>query len=373
MKSTITKKLKRVIETGKTPHSDSWLTEKIRLVNLMSLVNLFLVLGMIVVDFFVSKTHWLSIVAAFIGLIMMIPYYLNYRRRYIGARIAFLILAYVSICFLAVVFGKVFFFQYYLVPGVGMSLIFFRNEIGRKKWIFVFVGIPLWIFLEVWFTRYSPLIAIEGPFVDFIPYFSSFLIFVTAITMVAAFTRESDMQLEAIQMMNYRLKEMANRDSLTGLYNRRFITEQLLYFFGFAKRGNGLLAMAIFDLDHFKEINDTYGHDAGDKVLQTIAQLARDNLRETDLVGRIGGEEFCILFTSGEREKIREAIERFRNAIRNMTVRYDDASISITASFGLAHFSSALERHEDLFRNADSALYRAKHTGRNRLCEYDSR
>ena len=174
-------------------------------------------------------------------------------------------------------------------------------------------------------------------------------------------------------MMNNRLKEMANRDSLTGLYNRRFITEQLLYFFGFARRGNGLLAMAIFDLDHFKEINDTYGHDAGDKVLQKIAELARDNLRETDLVGRIGGEEFCILFTSGEREKIREAIERFRDAIRNMTIRYEDASISITASFGLAHYSSALERHEDLFRNADSALYRAKHNGRNRLCEYDSR
>ena len=364
-------RLRTVIEAGLTPQTDLWLAGKIRLVNTMCLVNFILVLGMIGVDLVVSSNHYLSLIAGFVGLIMLLPYYLNARRRYISARVVFLSLAYISICALAVIFGKDFLFQYYLVPGVGMSLIFFRNEIGWKKWIFTFVGIPLWMLLEVWFTQYPPLVVIEGGFVGFISYFSGFLIFVTAIIMFATFTRESDLHLEGIHEVNSQLQDMASKDPLTGLYNRRFITDKLLRFFNLAKQGNHFLALAMYDMDHFKRINDTYGHDAGDKVLQAVSKLAKENIRETDLLARIGGEEFCIVFTSGDRANIQQAVERLRAAIMNHPLQYEQTTIHISASFGVAYFTQELAGYEELFKHADRALYQAKESGRNRLCEYE--
>lgn len=363
-------KLGNVIEVGITPKTDLWLAGKIRLVNMMCLVNFVLVLGMVVVDLLVSRTHYLSLIAGFVGLVMLLPYYLNYRQRDISARVVFLTLAYISICALAIIFGKAFLFQYYLVPGVGMSLIFFRHEIGNKKWIFTFAGIPLWMFLEFWFVHYSPLIVIESGYMGFISYFSAFLIFVTAIVMFATFTRESDRHLEGIHAVNTQLRDMANRDPLTGLNNRRFMADNMALIFKLARQDNRFLALAMFDMDHFKRINDTYGHDAGDKVLQTVSRLAKENLRETDLLARIGGEEFCILFTSGDRQKIRQVIERLRTAIMNHPLPYGEVSIDMTASFGVAWFTPELGDYEDLFKQADHALYQAKESGRNRLCEY---
>ncbi len=365
-------KLEKIINLGLVAQTDSWLAGKIRVVNIMCLLTLSMVIFMILIDLIITKNHFISIVAGLIGVIMILPYYLNYKKCYVLSRIIFLSFSYFFICLLAIVFGKEFYFQYYLVPGVGMSLIFFRDEIGNKKWIFSLLGIPLWIFLELWFLKYPPLLVIEGKYIQFIPYFSSFLIFITAIMMFATFTHENDKQLKNIHNMNIKLKELANTDSLTGLYNRRYVDKHLINFFDIASRENSYLALVIFDIDFFKKVNDTYGHDAGDKVLQMLSKLAREEFRESDLIGRIGGEEFCIAFTYGNREKTKKAIERFRKAIENEVIKYEDLNINITSSFGIAYYSNDINSYKDLFKNADEALYEAKRSGRNRICEYTS-
>ncbi|WP_321315299.1 GGDEF domain-containing protein [Halarcobacter sp.] len=360
--------IKTITEIGITDDTDHWLSGKIKLVNIISLVNFIFILSMIFLDLLLNKTYNLSIILLIISFIMFIPYYLNYKKKYIASRIAFLSLAYISICSLAVLFGKEFNFQYYLVPGVGMSLIFFRDEIGNKKWIFTFLGIPLWIFLEIWFVLYSPIISV-GKYIEVIPYFSTLLIFLTAILMFGTFTHESGKHLKNISNMNKKLKKLANIDPLTKLYNRRFMDEKINYFFNLSKRNNGFLAMCIFDIDFFKKVNDTYGHDAGDKVLQTVSKLAKENFRETDFVGRIGGEEFCVIFTYGNINSVKDAIERFRKIIENNRLKYEKNEIKTTASFGISYLTSDIKTQEQLYKNADSALYEAKNTGRNKIVD----
>jgi diguanylate cyclase (GGDEF)-like protein len=362
--------IKKVIEVGINQETDSWLAGKIKLVNIISLANFIFILWMILFDLFINKNHYLSIVLLGISFIMLIPYYLNYKKRYIASRLVFLSFAYFCICFLAVIFGKEFYFQYYLVPGVGMSLIFFRDEIGKKKWLFTFAGIPLWALLEFWFANYPAFIILDGKYASAISYFSSFLIFVTAILMFGTFTHESDNQLRNISKMNKKFKQLANIDPLTNLYNRRFVDEQLEHLFDLAKNQNGFLGFVIFDIDFFKKVNDTYGHDAGDKVLQIIAKLADENFRETDLVGRIGGEEFCIVFTNTNNENVLKIVERFRKEVEEQVVQYEEKNIKITSSFGISYFSNNLNSCEELFKNADTALYEAKRSGRNRIYEY---
>tara|TARA_B100001109_G_scaffold12140_1_gene9062 strand:- start:34207 stop:35415 length:1209 start_codon:yes stop_codon:yes gene_type:complete len=374
--------LKSLLNLGITPATGLWLAGKIRLLNAMCIANSLLVLSMVGLDLAVSEHHDLSLVAGAIGLVMMLPCYLNYRGQHIAARIVFLSVAYISICALAIVFGERFQFQYYLIPGVGMSLIFFRDEIGWGKWAFTLVGVPLWLFLELWFDAHAPILAIEGDYPDIIAYFSGVLIFLTTIIMYATFTREADRHLEGIHAVNRQLKDMALKDALTGLFNRRYISDELKKCVQLAADKGQFLALAMFDMDHFKRINDTHGHDAGDKVLQAVARLAQQNLRESDQVGRIGGEEFCIIFTQGKHDSIQQAVERLRSAISGHTITYAGETIHLSASFGIAYAPDAKKtgaKRTDaegyvsagmLFKQADAALYQAKSEGRNRVVTY---
>lgn len=361
---------KKIISMGIDQQTDTWLVGKIQLVNTISLVNFIFIISMIFIGLTIGGDFYFLLVLAAVAVIMLIPYCLNYKKKYIASRVVFLSCAYMCICFLAVLFGKQFYFQYYLVPGVGMSLIFFRDEIGAKKWLFTFCGIPLWAFLEFWFLNNSAFIVLGEQYVGIVPYVSSLLIFLTAILMFATFTHESDSQLRYISKINKELEQMAHTDGLTGLYNRRFMDERIDYFFSLAQRQNNFLALVIFDIDFFKKINDTYGHDGGDRVLQAVSQLAREGFRKTDIVGRIGGEEFCVIFTYGDRAKTLKVIERFRNAIEQHVTLYENKAIKITSSFGVSYLSERVASRDDLFKYADEALYEAKNTGRNRVCEY---
>ncbi len=163
------------------------------------------------------------------------------------------------------------------------------------------------------------------------------------------------------------LQELARNDGLTGLYNRRYFVElgqrELLR----AQRQDTPLSLVYFDADHFKRVNDTYGHDAGDRVLQDIARIGREHLRDLDVFGRIGGEEFAVLLpgTSG-----RDAIfvaEKLRRAFESHTVRTPQSCIRFTASFGVAGYQDRNISLDDMLKNADSALYEAKRSGRNTI------
>jgi diguanylate cyclase (GGDEF)-like protein len=164
------------------------------------------------------------------------------------------------------------------------------------------------------------------------------------------------------------LYESATHDSLTKVHNKRFFDEQLVREFSHAKRHRSQLSLILLDLDHFKEVNDTYGHPMGDLVLAEVAgELAR-TLRLSDTFCRIGGEEFAVLLRACTAEQAQHTAERLRRLCEAKEIAAEGASLSVTISVGLAQFEA--EKHETpeaLVRDADRCLYDAKHAGRNRV------
>jgi diguanylate cyclase (GGDEF)-like protein len=163
-------------------------------------------------------------------------------------------------------------------------------------------------------------------------------------------------------------KELAERDGLTGLYNRRAFTELLGQAVAREDRSAaGRLSLIILDLDHFKKLNDTYGHPAGDAALKSAAEVLRRHLRKGDQAARYGGEEFVVILPSADEEGARHQAERVRKALAGHQLVFEGARISMTASFGLAVWPGDGKEPEALLASADRALYAAKQAGRNRV------
>lgn len=166
------------------------------------------------------------------------------------------------------------------------------------------------------------------------------------------------------------LIRLANTDELTGLSNRRRFMEALTQEFSRGGRYGHALSLCMLDIDHFKAVNDRYGHDAGDEVLRRFSQLMQKHLRETDLAARIGGEEFAILLPyAGEEEAVFVA-ERIRRAVSELQIRFGDETLALTVSAGIAVMDSpeaAPSQASGLLTRADQALYQAKHAGRDRV------
>jgi diguanylate cyclase (GGDEF)-like protein len=164
------------------------------------------------------------------------------------------------------------------------------------------------------------------------------------------------------------LAEHATTDPLTGAANRRFFMEQSQRAFADAERYNHPLCMIYLDVDNFKKINDTYGHATGDHVLKTLAMLCRQHSRETDIFGRIGGEEFAITLPKMKLDDAVHFAERLRKIIAEHSITIGDTVLTITVSMGVAeHVLHELDL-EKIMNLADSALYRAKSSGRNCVC-----
>ncbi len=166
------------------------------------------------------------------------------------------------------------------------------------------------------------------------------------------------------------LRHASDTDFLTGLTNRRAFAEQAAALLAQARRHGWPVALIVFDLDHFKRVNDSLGHPAGDAVLQGVAALARTLVRQGELLARQGGEEFAILAGNCRHEEARQLAERLRERLASTPLTLPDGGqTTVTASFGLAsaetHGTAELDR---LYRDADRALYRAKAEGRNRVC-----
>lgn len=165
-----------------------------------------------------------------------------------------------------------------------------------------------------------------------------------------------------------RLQRVAAIDPLTGLANRRFGLERLAQEFSRAVRGREPLGVILFDIDHFKSINDTYGHQAGDQVLRTVADTARSVLREGDTLMRYGGEEFLAVLPGAGSEDLGELGERVRREVEGRVVRDQHHQIRVTVSLGAVAFpASDVSDVDELIRQADAAMYHAKSSGRNRL------
>jgi diguanylate cyclase (GGDEF)-like protein len=164
------------------------------------------------------------------------------------------------------------------------------------------------------------------------------------------------------------LREQSIRDPLTGLFNRRFVDEYLIQELARAQRTRRQISMVALDIDHFKRINDTFGHSAGDTVLKKIGAILRAHVRGSDIASRIGGEEFLLLLAESPLRFAAQRAEDIRNAIHEMSLWYEDKELGpITASFGAAAYPDHGRTADALFRAADEALYSAKHAGRNQV------
>ena len=163
------------------------------------------------------------------------------------------------------------------------------------------------------------------------------------------------------------LERLAAIDSLTELANRRCFFEHATTEVLRAQRYGRPLALQMLDLDHFKDINDRYGHAAGDDVLQRLAAVLRNNLRHNDMAARIGGEEFVILLPETQLEDAALQAERMRSAVEEIRLPYGPEDQRLTVSIGVAALSIGELSPEPMLTRADSALYKAKASGRNRV------
>jgi diguanylate cyclase (GGDEF)-like protein/PAS domain S-box-containing protein len=177
---------------------------------------------------------------------------------------------------------------------------------------------------------------------------------------------------EKIKRLNAGLEQLAMTDFLTSLYNRRYFMQRGVEEFKRTKRNKQSLALLMMDIDEFKSVNDTYGHEAGDMALQQVAAVLKASLRETDILGRMGGEEFAVLLPNTTLEEAAILAERVRQIIMNASFETvgEALTIFVTICIGVAAYTKGMSSIEDLLRNADEALYDAKHNGRNRVTKY---
>lgn len=160
------------------------------------------------------------------------------------------------------------------------------------------------------------------------------------------------------------VRELANTDALTRAANRRHFDERYSDELLLANAEGHRLILIIADVDHFKQINDAYGHETGDRVLSEIARVLRESVLGSDFVARYGGEEFALLFTDTPIEKVRNVVMRIRTRLAALSI--SPLEQPVTLSFGIAEFRRG-ENGSDLLRRADAAMYRAKHEGRDRV------
>jgi two-component system cell cycle response regulator len=183
------------------------------------------------------------------------------------------------------------------------------------------------------------------------------------ITRVAAAGRTKVLQEELLEQTR-RLESMIFADALTGLANRRFILTQLGAHVSAARRHGRPVSVAIVDIDHFKPVNDVYGHDAGDRVLVAIAAALADHLRAEDQIGRLGGEEFLIVLPDTDAAAAERVTDKLRCEVALTRVPHSGTELAVTVSIGMATWDG--EAPEELLRRADDALYAAKASGRDR-------
>ncbi len=187
---------------------------------------------------------------------------------------------------------------------------------------------------------------------------SLFAVFIFLLWMVSRYRMK--------QRMNRELDQLARHDPLTGLSNRRDVMEKLNIEYARCVRNKDSLTLCICDIDHFKSVNDRYGHDAGDVVLTKLAEIFRENLRETDISGRWGGEEFILVFSETDLSGAINTIKKLKHRISMTSFQFNGESIKITLTFGIAQcdIESSIST---CIRRADEALYKGKAAGRNQI------
>ena len=176
-----------------------------------------------------------------------------------------------------------------------------------------------------------------------------------------------NIQLQMLNELKDQLSEQALRDTLTGLYNRRYLNDLLPRELILAQRSDDNVSVVIADIDHFKDINDTYGHKVGDEFLKSISSLMSAQTRGSDIACRYGGEEFVLVLPGATSSDAWKRIDALRQQCQTLVIRNGDQDLNVTMSFGIATFPTHGRTEDELLTRADNALYASKHAGRNRV------
>ncbi len=179
----------------------------------------------------------------------------------------------------------------------------------------------------------------------------------------------TDVALQKLQLQAARdeLSVLAKTDRMTGLFNRSYWEVCLEREFNRFRRTKQTPCLIMLDIDHFKKINDTYGHPTGDEVIKQLANLLIENLRTTDIIGRLGGEEFGVILIDTVGEPAEMLAEKLRCGIESTPICYDNHEINIACSFGVAELDGTYKDHEHWYSSTDQVLYDSKNQGRNRV------
>ncbi|TDM05515.1 MAG: hypothetical protein C4K60_12190 [Ideonella sp. MAG2] len=295
-------------------------------------------------------------------LVAPLVWWLNAQRYTRAARWALILLAMVD-CLLAVAGGQgtaSMVHVYFLLFAV-LTPILFAVEEWPATLILVTTNLAIFLGLELLQWPPHPAMALLDPFTKKLLIQSMVVSSVLVLIMMSLLT-----EIAAADNEN-RLIRLADTDPLTGLPNRRQFRQALEAEMSRMTREGGSLVLGVFDLDHFKRVNDEWGHDAGDQALVHIAKVVQHQLRAYDLVARTGGEEFVLLLPQTDLAEAQAVVERIRHAVMSAPFSYGEQSRVITVSVGLALVTDAALMDQRL-RQADEAMYQAKHEGRNRVC-----
>ncbi|BCE01184.1 GGDEF domain-containing protein [Marinicellulosiphila megalodicopiae] len=193
-------------------------------------------------------------------------------------------------------------------------------------------------------------------------FFNLFFLLVSCLIVIPVMVYFHQSNIEVLHKLN----EQANTDELTSLYNRRRMLEDINLQQALSERNDGSFSLILGDIDFFKQLNDTFGHAAGDAALKHLAKLLKDTVRKTDSVSRWGGEEFLILLSGSHEKEALHFANTLRELVEKQKIEYDHKQLQITLSFGVAHYKMG-QTIERTIHNADLALYQAKVHGRNRV------
>ena len=175
-----------------------------------------------------------------------------------------------------------------------------------------------------------------------------------------------------LKAANEELTRLATTDFLTGVWNRRRFMELGEAEVARVRRSGRSFGMAMMDVDHFKSVNDTHGHDAGDNVLRALAEACVDRLRNVDIVGRMGGEEFALILPETDPQGAMLTVERLREYLSELAIPIDSGTLTVTVSIGVTTVRDPSDTIEGALKRADEALYKAKGSGRNRTVAYEN-
>jgi methyl-accepting chemotaxis protein len=178
--------------------------------------------------------------------------------------------------------------------------------------------------------------------------------------------------MEVLDLEKQHFKEMSQIDYLTNILNRRAFYTQVQQYLSYAHRNNLRVSVLMIDIDFFKKVNDTYGHEAGDAVLKAIVDIVKRSVRKEDIFGRLGGEEFGLCLLNIDENALVKMAEKIRKNIQEHTIYYEGHEIQVTVSLGGYTLQTYLEEFDEVFKKADNALYEAKTKGRNRFQSFEN-